>query len=150
MALEEELARLEMALLQVSLSAAVFPVLLPAYRALAMKSFEMCLEHAAAVMTGLLLERGSVKACTGSEPFRALVARAMRAGVVSDGKGWRQYRDCGTKAFIVTATRLPKESSEGCWHFGFRCEACLNWWTTCKEVTEVGGYTFPLDKCVVL
>lgn len=92
-ALEEELARLELALLQVSLSATLVPMLLPAYRALAMKSFEMCLEHAASLMTSLLLQQGLVKACKGSEPFRVLVARAQAGGVVSDGKSWRRYRD---------------------------------------------------------
>ncbi|WP_414462417.1 nucleotidyltransferase substrate binding protein [Hyphomicrobium sp. DY-1] len=93
LALEKELLRLEMALFQVSMSAAVFPVLSPAYRALAMKSFEMCLEHASSVMTCLLLEKGSAKASKGSEPFRMLVARARQHGIVSDGKCWRLYRD---------------------------------------------------------
>lgn len=93
MALEEELARLETSLLLVSVSAVAVPMLSPACRALAMKSFEMCLEHSASVMTELLRERGSVKACKGSEPFRILVSRAKRAGIISDAKGWRRYRD---------------------------------------------------------
>lgn len=76
-----------------SLSTFGCPALAPVYRAFATKSFEMCLEQAAAVMSSSHRQMGSEKPCVGSEPFRMLVARAQRGGILFDAKNWRALRD---------------------------------------------------------
>ncbi len=91
-ALEESLARLELALWMLSGEGFILPVFMVALRAWAMKGFEMSLEHAAGVITEVLEKNGYPKPCKGSEPFHVMLARAKRAGIVGDAPAWRQYR----------------------------------------------------------
>ncbi|WP_028866884.1 nucleotidyltransferase substrate binding protein [Hyphomicrobium sp. GJ21] len=92
-ALEAELRRLELRLWLLSSIGPMVFMGVPAYRAWAVKAFETSFEHAAALMEAALQERGFPKPCRGNEPFRLLVGRAKRAGMVGNAGEWRRYRD---------------------------------------------------------